>query len=395
MRTRSLLWKLNTSWSAGDPSSCSPYSLRLRAISGATIASSERKRGLWIIETQDQLIGFAREAIQLKSPPSMFVDWFGGEPLLAPAIIERLSTAFIQICDRHGVAYRAQVITNGTRLDANLAAMLERSRVDRVQITLDGPASIHDVRRPYHSGSGSSFAKIIEALSCILGKFVIRLRINVDRNNLHSVWPLLDFFEGQGWIGADTNFYPYLARISAFTEACSGFAKQVSTLEEFYEVQFRWMERLRELGVAVEEHGLYQFPEPKLYNCGAVGHNGFVFTPDGEIHKCGLEVDDSSRAIGRLREPLQYDSPQRERFSKYSPFQNQVCRECEFLPTCLGGCPRDRIEDHVVEVKNNCEFHKRFERELLMFHLGYMPYALGDRHSVPSAESSVLFPIIQ
>jgi uncharacterized protein len=354
-----------------------------------------KKKGVMDAETQDRLIDFARKTIELKSPPSMFVDWFGGEPLLAPVIIERLSNAFIQICDEHNVAYRAQVITNGTRLDSHVAAMLERSRVNRIQITLDGPPSIHDIRRPYHSGSGSSFVHIIEALSRILGRFTIRLRINVDNGNLHSVWPLLDLFESKRWIGPDTNFYPYLARISAFTEACAGFAKQVTTLEDFFEVQFRWMERLRDLGVAVEEQGLYQFPEPKLYNCGAVGHNGFVFTPDGEIHKCGLEVDDSSRAIGRLSAPLRNDSPQRERFSKYSPFENQVCRECEFLPTCLGGCPRDRIEDHVVEVKNNCEFHKRFERDLLMFHLGYRPSATEAPHLAPSNESTALFPIIQ
>jgi hypothetical protein len=48
------------------------------------------------------------------------------------------------------------------------------------------------------------------------------------------------------------------------------------------------MKRLHEYGVPVAFQALYQFPEPKLYNCGAIGNNGFIFNPNGEIHKCGL-----------------------------------------------------------------------------------------------------------
>jgi uncharacterized protein len=123
------------------------------------------------------------------------------------------------------------------------------------------------------------------------------LRINVDARNVDQVWPLLDLFAERGWLGPETRFFPYLARVSPFTDACAGSAATVCRLDDFHAVQFRWMERLEHFGVPIIEQGLYQFPEPKLYSCGAVGANGFVFTPDGEIHKCGLEVDDSRRAI--------------------------------------------------------------------------------------------------
>ncbi len=51
-----------------------------------------------------------------------------------------------------------------------------------------------------------------------------------------------------------------------------------------------WMRRLHAEGVPVAFEGLYKFPEPKLYNCGAIGSNGFIFNPNGEVHKCGLFV---------------------------------------------------------------------------------------------------------
>jgi uncharacterized protein len=279
-------------------------------------------------------------------------------------------------------------------MDQRIAGVLERARVDRLQISLDGLPEAHDVRRPYKSGKGSSFAAIINSLPTVIGRFLIRLRINVDARNLHSVWPLLDLFAERGWLGPDTQFFPYLARVSAFTDACSGSAPLVCRLDEFYEVQFRWMERLEQYGVPLIEQGLYQFPEPKMYSCGAVGTNGFVFTPQGEIHKCGLEVDDSSRALGQLGAPLDPNTDTARRFAEYSPFKNPTCRECNFLPTCLGGCPRDQLNRRVPQMKDNCEYYQRYEEQLLKFHLGHRSELRLSAVLPPPAAAPTLFPIL-
>ena len=349
-----------------------------------------KKKGLMSSETQQHLIEFAERHILSRRPPSMHVDWFGGEPMLALPIIEKLSAAFLALCAAHGLSYRAQVITNGTAIDENAADILERSGVKRLQISLDGLPDIHDIRRPYKSGRGSSFATILENLPAVVGRFLIRLRINVDARNVAQVWPLLDLFAERGWLGPDTQFFPYLARVSPFTDACASSAATIVRMDEFHEIQFRWMERLERFGVPIIEQGLYQFPEPKLYSCGAVGSNGFVFTPEGEIHKCGLEVDDSSRAVGRLGTP--YDEAA-SRFASYSPFKNPVCRECNFLPTCLGGCPRNQMNRREVQLKENCEYYQKFEQQILLFHMGYrsgMPFM-----TAPAPQpSAALFPIV-
>ena len=127
-----------------------------------------------------------------------------------------------------------------------------------------------------------------------------------------------------------------------------------------------------------------------MYSCGAVGANGFVFTPDGEIHKCGLEVDDSSRAIGRLGSSW---SGRNSRFADYSPFENSVCRECNFLPTCLGGCPRDQINRRTPQLKENCEYYQQFEQQILLFHMGHRSELTMAPQFVPQP-SSTLFPIL-
>jgi uncharacterized protein len=330
-----------------------------------------KKHGNMSSEVQAQLVAFVEEHLAGNSCPSMSVDWFGGEPLLAKDVIRKLSAHFIRLSDQAAIPYRAQVISNGTILTDEVVAILQGSRVDRLQITLDGPMDIHDLRRPYKSGRKSSFSQIVGSLPSAIGKFLIRLRINVDARNLHSVWELLELFVEKGWIGNESRFFPYLARVSPFTDACSGVSNKVCSMEEFYRVQFRWMQKLEELGIAVGAQGLYQFPEPKLYNCGAVGANGFVFTPEGEIHKCGLTVDDSTEAVGHLRDHGLVSKTKLQKWDNYSPFDNPVCRSCEFLPTCLGGCPRNQMESRTVQLKENCTYHMKYENQIVLFHLGH------------------------
>lgn len=328
-----------------------------------------KKSGKMSRERQEQVIAFVSERFAAQQFPSMSVDWFGGEPLLALDVIDHLSAAFRQLCERHGATYSAQVITNGTVISERAVEVLLGAGVDRLQITLDGLREINDQRRPSKLRVISPFEQTVCGLERVVGKFLIRLRINVDKHNLDQAWLLLDFFASRGWLGPDTLFFPYLARISPFTDACASVATEVCSVDEFQRMNAEWMKRLHEHGVPVAFQGLYQFPEPKLYNCGAIGSNGFIFNPNGEIHKCGLAVDDSSEAVGFLGEELDADHPNAKKWREWSPIQNPVCRGCEFLPSCLGGCPRNQMQMREVQKKENCQYYQQHENRILATHL--------------------------
>jgi uncharacterized protein len=328
-----------------------------------------KKSGKMNKERQERIIEFVTERFATKTFPSMNVDWFGGEPLLALDVIEHLSEAFLKLCEQYDTPYSAQVITNGTVISDRTVEVLLNSGVDRLQITLDGLRELHDQRRPSKLRVISSFEQTVFGLERVVGKFLIRLRINVDKHNLNEAWALLDFFASRGWLGEDTRFFPYLARVSPFTEACSSVATEVCSVDDFQKMNLEWMKRLHTLGVPVAFQGLYQFPEPKMYNCGAIGSNGFIFNPNGEIHKCGLAVDDSSEAIGHLGEVLDADHPNAKKWREWSPLQNPVCRGCEFLPSCLGGCPRNQMQMREVQKKENCEYYMQHENRILTTHL--------------------------
>jgi len=328
-----------------------------------------KKQGTMTPAIQEQIVHFIANHLRTHSIPSMNVDWLGGEPLLALPTIQFISRELQKLSDSLGIPYSAQVITNGTLLTKKSIRLLQRAGVDRLQVTIDGPREIHDQRRGFKSDNESSFAAILSGLEQAIGKFVIRLRINIDSYNINEVLPLLDLFKQRGWLGPDTMFFPYLARLSPFTEACANVANHSCGISEFQKINFKWWNHLEQLGVQVAFQPLYEFPEPRLYNCGAVSPNSYIFTPEGEIHKCGLTIDDSTQAIGRIDETLEVDLSNSRQWLEYSPFRNPVCRACKFIPTCLGGCPRNQIQKRKMQISENCIYYRRFELEILRFHM--------------------------
>ena len=86
-------------------------------------------------ERQDQIIEFVNQRFATQKFPSMSVDWFGGEPLLALPAIEYLSAAFLDLCARYDTPYSAQVITNGTMIsDKAVEVMTKVSIVFRSRL---------------------------------------------------------------------------------------------------------------------------------------------------------------------------------------------------------------------------------------------------------------------
>lgn len=81
--------------------------------------------------------------------------WFGGEPLLATRQIENLSKKIISLTSKHNVRFRNSIITNGTLLSDEICKKLIRCAIKDVQITLDGPPTIHNKRKPMLDGQGS------------------------------------------------------------------------------------------------------------------------------------------------------------------------------------------------------------------------------------------------
>jgi uncharacterized protein len=321
-------------------------------------------------ERCDQILAFVADKIEAKGHPKLYIEWYGGEPMLNRDAIEYFSARAIDYCERRGIGYRASMVSNGTHWPEDAREFVERHRIKHVQFTLDGPARHHNVRRGYkpgHEQEQSSFDIVVGTIDRLLGSTRIYLRINVDPGVGRAALELVDLFLERGWLGPGARLYPYLAPIGPMTDHC-GFLGSSEKFQRFVADEFDAIKREFQLEVCrhIDPKGaehLQIYPATRRMNCAAVGDHSVIFGPDGLMYKCGLDVGIAERAFDRLAPaPAPAAMPERRGspltilkeapavgskahpFHEFDPFTQERCSQCQYLPVCMGGCPKTWFE---------------------------------------------------
>ncbi|MBO9999202.1 MAG: TIGR04463 family radical SAM/SPASM RiPP maturase [Cyanobacteria bacterium SID2] len=264
----------------------------------------------------------------------LHVAWYGGEPLLQPKVIESLSDRLIEICDRRRIQYDATIVTNGYRLDREMAQSLSQRRVRTVQVTLDGDAKDHDLRRLLRTGK-PTFERITANLKENVDRvpLVFSIRVNIDRRNHLEIRQLIDRLADMG-LNHRKNLQMYFAPVEAMTEGCHNVAGDCMTKRQYGSLEAD----LYRYGF---EKGLAPLPYPPRFHgvCGAVRPNAFVITPTGDIHKCWDTVTFPEHKVGTIFDMKETSANEKtQAWLDWSPFVNETCRNCKLLPNCSGAC---------------------------------------------------------
>lgn len=283
-------------------------------------------------EVQDALVAMVES--YASSLERLHVAWYGGEPLLARAVIERLSDRLIELCARHSLAYDAMIVTNGYKLDADVAASLYERGVATAQVTLDGDRDDHDQRRVLLSGRGT-FERIVRNVREVVDATPLRIsvRVNIDSRNREDIASLLTHLADAG-LAQRRNFGVYFAPIEAITEGCHMIAAKTMSKASYAALETELHQLAYELGLAT-------LPYPRRFRglCGAVRPRGFVVVPNGDLHKCWDTVSWPRMRIGSVFSPEEaVQSDAARQWSDWTPFDNDSCRSCKLLPSCAGSC---------------------------------------------------------
>lgn len=304
--------------------------------------------------TVDSIIAFAQDCVARDIFYGINVNWFGGEPLMEPSVIERISVGLKRLAQSKKMSYTASISTNGTLLTPSTVAMLLRHKVDSCQISLDGTQPVHDSRRPFRSGKRSSFSTIMQNMTNVIGKMAVRVRINVDEQNLDSGFALLELFKNNGFFRAKHYaFVPYMAMTGPFnTNKC--FACKPLNRSAFYAANLAFQKKLVEYTKAKELRPIVDFPFFTDVPCGALEKHSYCFDPAGRYFRCGLQLGETGRECGSLNGTVNH--LESEKWAAYSPFSDPECRECAFLPFCMGGCFKTRLDKNTFFEKDACAY---------------------------------------
>ena len=293
-------------------------------------------KGRMSTEVQDDVIALARRMLDASNAKNLGVSWFGGEPLLAPDIIDALSTRLIALAEERGVDYHASIVTNGYLLTPDVVRILERGKVERAQVTIDGLGAAHDTTR-HLVGGGPTFERIVSNLRDQKLPFRVNIRHNVHEDNRNEIDALDAFVRSLAEeSGNDILYYPALVSDSA---AANERGRQVGVIcdSEAEDISVR--------------HEAERFSKGRGHYCGA--HNIWSIGIDdkGNLQKCWEAIDKTAISFGTAHEwdpsdPLGTASNPDNllRFlNTANPVPDEECRECVWLPMCAGGCPYRRL----------------------------------------------------
>ncbi len=304
----------------------------------------DNKRGRMSPEIINATVEFIkRRAPELKA---LEISWYGGEPLLALDVIEEMTTRILELAREFKFQFVATMITNGYLLTPPNVDRLVALKVGAAQITVDGPARLHDVKRPLKNGKGS-FDQIIENLKYASTKMAIAVRVNVDKSfTAEIIGELLDeLVAAELRERVSVNF----GLLEPASSVCANIAESCYDTADFSQVEI-------EFYGAVLEHGfeIDKLPSPLDIFCVAQRINSFVLDPDGHFYRCFNYVGDKTKSTGTVAAEPDYSHPEFTRLFKFDPFENDSCRNCDILPICMGGCP-SRRDDRGLDSAKLCD----------------------------------------
>jgi uncharacterized protein len=294
--------------------------------------ASQRDGRFMSKQTQERLIDWIKEHSNIRS---LFVAWYGGEPLLAFDTICTLTKRFLDL----GLAYdKCAMVTNGYLLDGEKISRLNDLNIDSIQITLDGPPEVHDTRRVL-VGGGPTFTRILENITALMDSDYsgeCEIRVNVDKSNLESFLglrsELLARFKGKKLV-----VYPGRVDVlgnQSYDRGCCLDTGEWAT----FNLELARRHGMRPTG------GLH--PVGKLDGaCVAGMHEAFVLGPEGELYKCWNDVGQPAMEVGNIHSRDTITNPvlRAQYATGVDPFLDPECRSCAVLPICGGGCANRRL----------------------------------------------------
>ncbi len=287
-------------------------------------------------KVQDDVVSLAQRMLDASGAQVLSVTWFGGEPLLAPRVIESLSSRLISVAERRGGTYSASIITNGYLLTQEVADMLAAAKVQHVQVTVDGVGAMHDATRRLADG-GPTFECIVANLRNNKLGFQVHVRCNVHENNKGEFDELRAYMERVARAsGNDITCFPALVRNNA---AANMRSQQLD------------LARGANMGDLLVFQQVRHFGPARGGFCGAHSLWDVGIDEQGRLHKCWEAVDKPALSFGTAHDWNPADpiataaSP--DNLTKFlntaQPTSDAECLDCVWLPLCVGGCPYRRL----------------------------------------------------
>ncbi|EAI4440968.1 TPA: radical SAM protein [Campylobacter lari] len=261
---------------------------------------------------------------------NIHIEYFGGEPLL--------NYKWIKIFQEKikNIQHNASMTTNGYLLSSNKFQDLLQRNITNYQITIDGIQETHDKLRIKCNGSGSykTIMKNLQDISKLNSNYSIILRCNFNQESSKKLNRKL-FFENLNFLKHDYRFRLIFRPIGLYSDANGTTTNKTfnAYYKDKYNVQNLWEQEALERGFLLGDISLYSQIGGSI--CYASKKNTMTITPDMNILKCTIAVDQTYNNFGKIKDNIVLNANKIQQWEKYINFDSN-CGECFFFFQCMG-----------------------------------------------------------
>jgi uncharacterized protein len=262
--------------------------------------------------------------------------FFGGEPLLNLALMRTVAEYCHAKEKDTGKKIHFSVVTNGTLLDDESVAFVREFKVG-VQVSIDGPAELHNRNRSFRDGTGSYDSVIAGVRRLRAGR---KTRIPARITAAHGAMDNLEVFRHLTDLGfASVHIEPALGG------GCNGAeltAEDVDELLRQEEAVARYFVESIHAGRYANYHGLVRHlrdtrvvHDRRRHYCGA-GRGLICVSNEGGFYPCHRFVGMKEYCLGSVETGIEHAG--RHPFHALHVDARPGCRECWARYFCGGGC---------------------------------------------------------
>lgn len=274
------------------------------------------------LETADKVVSFIREN---HGGEKVNVTWFGGEPLMNVAVIDRICQGLAQA----GVEYISKMVSNAYLFcDEIMEKAAGLWNLRNVQITLDGTEDVYNRSKAYIHTEGSAYQVVIANIRQLLDAGIgVTIRLNMGLHNAQNLvqlaHELVERFSGQ-------------KRLRVYAHPLFDTEKywdELYTTEQWgrlYDAIHKLEDILMQTGLATVGYTGTRRELP-VNQCMADCGHAVVITPDGHLGLC--EHFAESELIGHL-DSVERDQAMIASWRELAP-EIPECSDCFYYPECL------------------------------------------------------------
>lgn len=277
----------------------------------------------------EDVVAYLKRRIDSSGCKEFSLLFFGGEPLIAMDIVEIIGRSIKLYCDRKGIAFYIDIITNGINYTLDNATSLRKINVRNVQITLDGLEQRHNQ------------AKGVDCFSAVIKNIVdccelsnVSIRINVSTENKEEIPDLLKYLLED--LQLDGKIRVYFARVDS-NDTCGIGDKTILDNSSFVDFRNNLVKELMRQYKSFEKKDL--LPDIKRNYCGYECVSQIMIGPEGELYRCQRTLGDKNNSVGDIYSGSFYSD---DELSIVMALEERCKKGCALLPICYGGCPNER-----------------------------------------------------